>query len=110
MSGIGSLGREDHLVKNQVITETEYDALLGTEAVGDLMGRFFGLDGQLVPLELGEKAVGISPMDVSNRRVIAIVCGETKAQAALGVLRSGYVSELIIDEALARRVLKLMQN
>lgn len=108
--GIGSLGREDHLVKNQVITEAEYDALLTTEAVGDLMGRFFGLDGQLVPLELGEKAVGISPMDVSNRRVIAIVCGETKSQAALGVLRSGYVNELIIDEALARRVLKLIKN
>ncbi|PWK61939.1 sugar-binding domain-containing protein [Aminobacter sp. AP02] len=104
--GIGSLGREDHLFANQVITEAEYEALIATDAVGDLMGRFFDINGQLVPVELTDKAVGISPTDVSDRRCIAIVCGESKAKATLGVLRSGYINELVIDEALARRVLK----
>ncbi|WEJ10695.1 sugar-binding transcriptional regulator [Sinorhizobium sp. K101] len=103
--GIGSLGREDHLFANQVITEAEYDELVRTDAVGDLMGRFFNIDGQLSELELGDKAVGISPIEVSGRRVIAVVCGETKTEATLGVLRSGHVNELIIDEHLARQVL-----
>lgn len=108
--GIGSLGREDHLFVNQVITEAEYEELVGTDAVGDLMGRFFNLAGRLVSVELGDKAVGIAPWEISGRRIVAIVCGDTKTEATLGVLRSGHVTELIIDEHLARSILQRMND
>ena len=79
-------------VANQGITEAEYKELLATKAVGDLMGRPLDINGRLVPIELADKAVGISPVEVSDRRCIAIVWGETKAKVTLGVLRSGYIN------------------
>lgn len=99
--GIGALGREDHLMHERVISNAEYVGLKASSAVGDLMGRFFDINGNQVPVELSEKAVGVSPEDLAGKRVIAVACGQGKTDAVLGVLRSGHIGELLIDEHLA---------
>lgn len=108
--GVGALGRGDHLMHEQVISDVEYEGLKASSAVGDLLGRFFDINGNRVPVELAEKAVGISPEDLADKRVIAVACSQQKRDAVLGVLRSGHVSELVIDEHLARSVIAAVQD
>lgn len=105
--GIGSLERTGHLVAMNIISAEQQRALLDAGAVGDLMGRFVDCDGRLVPSEIGERVVGLDFEDVRGKRVIALAGGGSKAAAVLGSLRSGAITDLIVDEALARDIARL---
>lgn len=100
--GIGSIEDEGHLVRRGLISQSEQARLLKEGACGDLMGRFVSLDGHLVPTELGEQAVGLHYDAVRGKRVVALVAGTGKRLATLAALRAGIVTDLVVDEVLAR--------
>lgn len=100
--GIGSLENEGHLVRMGLISPEEQRTLCTAGAVGDLMGRFIDIDGAVVPVELGEQAVGMPFEDVQGARVLALAGGVSKAAATLSALRTGVITDLVIDEVLAR--------
>ena len=102
--GIGSLSDDGHLITNRIITPAERDELLAKGAVGDLMGRFLDSRGNLLETDLGNKAVGIHFEEIRGARVLGLVGGISKIQATLSALRSGIITDLVIDEALARLV------
>jgi DNA-binding transcriptional regulator LsrR (DeoR family) len=100
--GIGSIDNEGHLVQRGMINKTDQDGLRRSRAVSDLMGRFVSLDGKPAPTPLEEVAVGLHYEEVRGSRVIALVGGESKAEATLAALRTGVITDLIADETLAR--------
>ncbi len=100
--GIGSVGNEGHLVKRDMITKNEQEDLIAAGAVSDLVGRFLTIDGRLAPDTLGDCAVGLHFKQVRGSRVIALVGGESKADATLAALRTGVITDLVTDETLAR--------
>ncbi|MTI05112.1 sugar-binding transcriptional regulator [Roseibium denhamense] len=100
--GIGSVENEGHLVQRGMISKAEQEDLISRKAVCDLMGRFLTLDGQLAPDPLGDSAVGLHFDEVRGARVIALVGGESKVDATLAALRTGVITDLVADEALAR--------
>lgn len=100
--GIGSIIDEGHLVTNGMITSSEQETMQGQGVVADLMGRFLGADGKEINTELGHKSVGLTLEDVRDARVIALAGGSSKGEATLSALRSGVITDLVIDETLAR--------
>ncbi len=100
--GIGSLENEGHLVRMGLISPEEQVSLRNAGAVGDLMGRFIDIDGKVVPVNLGEQAVGLPFEDVQGARVLALAGGVSKTAATLSALRTGVITDLVVDEALAR--------
>lgn len=100
--GIGSLEDEGHLVRMGLISPEEQVSLRAAGAVGDLMGRFIDIDGKVVPVNLGEQSVGLPFEDVQGARVLALAGGVSKTAATLSALRTGVITDLVIDEALAR--------
>ncbi|MBN9668832.1 MarR family transcriptional regulator [Labrenzia aggregata] len=100
--GIGSVENEGHLVKRGMISKLEQEALLSRGAVSDLMGRFLTIEGKLAPDPLSDLAVGLHFDEVRGARVIALVGGEGKVDATLAALRTGVITDLVTDEALAR--------
>lgn len=102
--GIGSLEDEGHLVRMGLISPEEQVALRAAGAVGDLMGRFININGAVVPANLGEQAVGLPFEDVQGARVLALAGGISKSAATLSALRTGVITDLVIDEALARNL------
>lgn len=100
--GIGSIEDEGHLVRRGLISAEEQDKLRRDRACGDLMGRFVDIGGNLVPNALGEQAVGLHFDEVRGRRVIALVGGDGKRNATLAALRTGVITDLVLDEQLAR--------
>lgn len=100
--GIGSIDDDGHLVQRGIIQKEDQDGLMRSSAVSDLMGRFVTIEGAQVPVSLGECAVGLHYEEVRGSRVIALVGGESKAEATLAALRTGVITDLIADETLAR--------
>lgn len=113
--GIGSVENEGHLVQRGMITKEEQVDLTQSGAVSDLMGRFLTIDGNIAPVRLGDCAVGLHFNELQGARLIALVGGESKADAALAALRAGVITDLVADETLAKALrdkigLKLAQS
>jgi len=102
--GIGSVENEGHLVQRGMISKEEQSDLMRSGAVSDLMGRFLTIEGKVAPVKLGDCAVGLHFNEVKGSRVIALVGGESKAEATLAALRTGVITDLIADETLGRRL------
>ncbi len=100
--GIGSLENEGHLVRMGLISPDEQTSLRRGGAVGDLMGRFIDIQGAVVPVDLGEQAVGLPFEDVRGARVVALAGGISKSAATLSALRTGVITDLVVDETLAQ--------
>jgi len=105
--GIGSLDAEAHLRQVEIVTESEWTELRAHGAVGDLLGTFIDIDGQPVSLEINKLAVGLGLEELCGRRVIAFAGGVNKAMAILAALRTGLITDLVIDEATATKVAAL---
>ncbi len=100
--GIGSIGDDGHLRRMGLISSDEQQALQKVGAVGDLMGRFIDIDGAAVSTRLSEQAVGLGFEDVRGARVLALSGGISKTAATLSALRTGVVTDLVVDEVLAK--------
>ncbi|WP_310618672.1 sugar-binding transcriptional regulator [Flexibacterium corallicola] len=108
--GIGSVEADGHLVKHRLINEEELEELTGTVACSDLVGRFLDVDGSPVETSLNQKSVGLGPEDLKGARVVAISGGVGKAKATIGAARAGTITDLVIDECLAKAMLALLNQ
>ncbi|WP_372571839.1 sugar-binding transcriptional regulator [Ruegeria jejuensis] len=103
--GIGSIDAESNLARTQGISDRELQDLRDADVVGDIAGSFYDIHGRIVETELGRKTVGMRGEELAGRRVLGMAAGLRKTQAVLGLLRAGLVSEIVLDEHLARAVL-----
>ncbi len=103
--GIGSVNDEGNLASTETISGEELNNLRAAGVVGDIAGSFYGIDGNFIETELGRMTVGLPGQTLRGRRVLGIAAGPSKAAAMLGALRSGVLTEIIIDEHLASAVL-----
>lgn len=108
--GIGSLDPQAHLHQVEIVTEAEWAELRAHGAIGDLLGTFIDIDGKPVALEINKLAVGLSLEELQGRRVVAFAGGIQKATAILAALRTGLISDLVIDEATAQAVVALIES
>lgn len=107
--GIGSLGADAHLRQIGMLNEREWDELRALGAVGDLMGSFIDETGRPVRAGINRLAMGLGLTDLKGRRVVALAGGANKARAILAALRTGAISDLILDEDAALPMLKLLK-
>jgi len=102
--GIGTVENDGHLVQRGMISKAEQADLQANGAVSDLMGRFLTADGRLADVALADCAVGLHFEEIRGSRIIAMASGAGKAAATLAALRTGVITDLITDEALARTI------
>jgi DNA-binding transcriptional regulator LsrR (DeoR family) len=80
-------------------------------AVGDICGTYFDREGNIIKSGFEDRFIGVG---VKEMRAIdcmaAVACGEEKAIAVLGALRTGLISALFIDQRLAERILALIRS
>ena len=76
-----------------------------SEVIGDIATHFFNENGQLI--DLYENTLCASADSLANaKKTIAIACGNNKAVAIAGALRTGLISTLITDEHTAKQLLE----
>ena len=79
----------------------------GISAIGDISTHFFDADGNFV--ELYENTLCASKENLRNaKHTIAVSCGDDKAEAIIGALRTGLIDTLITDEYTARKILSFI--
>ena len=87
------------------------DALRRQGAVAELLSYCFDLEGKLCTSETFNRTIAIPPEDIKRVPcVIGLAVGSEKADAVLGVVRSGYINTLITDTTTARAILEKIGN
>ncbi len=103
-----ALDDSSSFMASELITPSERSELAAKGAVAEFAGRFLGRYGREVELEkLHSLSAGIdlvaSGVQISAR-FFALATGKRKKQALLGVLRSGILTDLVVDEALVEEI------
>jgi len=109
--GIGSLSPAlSGLLSAGYISETELREIIRQGGVGDICSYHYDLHGNILPLELHQRLIGI-PLESLKQTpcVIGVGGGIDKAASILGALRLGVIDCLVTDEIAARAVLKMSE-
>ena len=108
MMGIGKAAADATVVRAGFISGSQMDELRAKGAVGDVMGRFFDIEGKPVDTEMNERIMALTFEDLGRiKPVIAVAGGTEKVEAILGAVRTGYIDVLIVDERTANAVIDL---
>ena len=78
-------------------------------AAGDVVSRYFDIDGRPVPFEDEKLLLGLSRDQLRNAgTVIGVAAGAAKGPSILGAARAGLIDVLVTDDAAARAALELV--
>jgi deoxyribonucleoside regulator len=104
--GIGSNRPElSSFVRTGYLTAEESAALLEAGAVGTVCGLHLDRQGRLFSCPWNERVVGIDAEALLGIPLrIGVAAGEEKADAVRAALNGGFITALVIEEALARKL------
>ncbi len=106
--GVGSFQGPtmSHVYAAGYLSSADIAELLRHGVVGDICTVALREDGTYADIPLNARASGPTPAVLSRvRRRLCVVAGAHRARAALGALRSGAVTDLVVDEQTARAML-----
>jgi DNA-binding transcriptional regulator LsrR (DeoR family) len=102
--GIGTLANSVFL-ERKVLQPEEIEVLRKAGAVGEILGRFYDMEGNECDTEFRERVVSLPLADLRNLpRVVAVVAGTDRATAVRSAIRAGLINTLIIDESGAHAI------
>ncbi|MDF7637115.1 sugar-binding domain-containing protein [Leuconostocaceae bacterium ESL0958] len=109
LTGLGTVASLESIsIWNQHINRFFPDVKLG-EVAGMIYGRPYDINGQVLN-QASDKVVGLSLTKIlSTPHRIGVVRSKAKAAATLGVLRGKFLTDLILTESLAYRILNEAQ-
>lgn len=80
-----------------------------TEAIGDVATHFFTDKGKIIELYKNTSRASVDNLK-NAKTTIAIACGNSKAKAIVGALKTKLIDVLITDEHTANKILELSKN
>lgn len=110
--GIGTVIPElSSLLTAGYITQAELNDIIQQGGVGDMCGYHFDIKGNLLPLELHQRLIGVNLETLRQTPYVIGVSGSVyKAKAILGALRLNILDCLVTDTETAHVVLKMAQD
>ena len=105
--GVGALGGQvpSHVYSAGYLDERDLAALYAAGVVGDVCTVFLREDGSHQDIAINRRATGPTPQELARvPRRLCVVAGEAKLRPLLAAMRAGVVTDLIIDEPTARRL------
>ncbi|MGQ9746236.1 MAG: sugar-binding transcriptional regulator [Candidatus Caldatribacteriaceae bacterium] len=110
--GIGSVSPNAMLMQTGAITQEEYKELQSQNAVGDICGTFFDIQGKIVEFSGNERRIAVSLNDLRKKcpLVIGVAGGLEKTEAILGALRGNFLHALVVDGLTAAEILRRVES
>ncbi|QND54687.1 sugar-binding transcriptional regulator (plasmid) [Phyllobacterium sp. 628] len=106
--GMGGINHQSVHLSNGYLEEADIDRLKDAGAVGDILGRFVGTDGQIIDEAINARTVGMKLDHLRDKQLsIGVAAGEDKHAVAAAALKAGYISVIITDEDTAQYALGL---
>ncbi|MBB5633342.1 DNA-binding transcriptional regulator LsrR (DeoR family) [Cryobacterium mesophilum] len=79
--------------------------------VGNILGHLYDIDGKIVQHEWTERLITVSLEQLERVKTsIALLCGETKVKALVGLARTGMSSLIITDDLTALSTLEFLAD
>jgi len=108
--GIGDISPHASLYKAGFLSNDQMDYLIEKGAVGDVVGRFFDLNGNPIEWEVNNRIIGITLEQLKNIPFrIGISYGMRKVKPIVGALKGKFVNILVTDYYTALEVSKIAQ-
>ncbi len=101
---LGECDSNGFLFEGGYLSAQELADLHAAGAVGDAMGKFFDQHGRPVDSELNQRTLALDTRHFAGREVVALCAGSSKDRAIRGLLRTGFVTGLVIDGDTAQKV------
>ncbi|HHV08268.1 MAG TPA: sugar-binding transcriptional regulator [Firmicutes bacterium] len=90
----------------QVYPPNVHQQLKEEQAVGEMIGRFFDIEGRRVLPELSEHLLGLDIDHFKENRLVVVVAGgEEKILPIIGAANGGYFNSLVTDDETAKAIL-----
>ncbi len=103
---IGDVSPGSTLIRVGFITYEELEIVKAKGAIGEILGRFYDIQGNKIQTELDKRIIGLDLDDIKNiENVIGVSGGEKKVEPLLGAVRGGYIDTLITDEETAKKLI-----
>ncbi|KRE80646.1 sugar-binding transcriptional regulator [Arthrobacter sp. Soil762] len=105
--GVGSVHADypSHVYAGGYLDESDLQMLAHSDVVGDVATVFFRRDGSSDGIVLNERSTGPALAQLRQvRRRICVISGASKINGLRGALSAGLATDLIVDEATARRL------
>ncbi len=105
--GVGSVDADfpSHVYAGGYLDESDLNILATSDVVGDVATVFFRADGSSGGIVLNERSTGPALAELRQvRRRICVVSGVSKINGLKGALAARLATDLILDEATARRL------
>ncbi len=99
---MAGLSKQSPLFLEEFITEAEMQQALDQGASGEFLGHILGQEGQLLEIDLNQRAAGVRFTPPLTRTVIGISGGTNKHHIIQKILQGGWMNGLITDEFTAR--------
>lgn len=110
MLGIGNISDESSIIKANTVSKEDYDLMKQMGAVGEIVGRVYNADGQVIEGEFNEKMICIKIPDLKKIPIrVGVAYGEEKVDAVLGALKGKLINVLITDKNTAESLLYRVQ-
>lgn len=106
--GIGSVGvaSSPHIVQRMGLSQEEQELLAAQRPVGDICARLVDAEGAPIGTPAEERVLAVTLAElIAIPEVVGVASGVEKAPGVRGVLRSGALDTVVLDEHLAREVL-----
>lgn len=103
--GMGVMGADSVHVTSGYLDKRDQRRLEKAGAVGDVLGRFITIDGQIALPSLDERTVGLPLARLRGKRTVGLAAGPGRGPVALGALRAACMQTFVTDEATASWVL-----
>ncbi|HEX5850253.1 MAG TPA: sugar-binding transcriptional regulator [Rubrobacter sp.] len=97
--GIGAVNENLGQYRAGYLDDADLEDLWARGAVGEVIGTYISPEGQVVPLELNERIVGLDFRAMRKIPLrVGVSWGARKALANIGAARSGLINVLVTDE------------
>lgn len=109
--GIGDVTSSASLIAAGALTEKDMEELKRLGAVGDIMSRFFNIEGIPIQHSITDRVISVSLEDLKQVPLrIGCTAGMEKSSTILGALRGGYINALVTDEQTAHETLRFYEQ
>ena len=107
----GDMSMRSLLIRDGVPSDIDIQELISAGAVGDILGYFLDINGNIIDHPISERALGLNPFEFKgNTNNILAAGGKFKKHIILAALRSGIFDTLITDEGAAEAVLEIAET
>jgi DNA-binding transcriptional regulator LsrR (DeoR family) len=111
--GVGAFGGDlpSHVYSAGYLEDSDIAEVRSEGVVGDICTILIREDGSYADMDINRRASGPTPELLKTiPRRLCVVAGEAKAIPLIGALRAGVITDLVVDDRTARRVLERVRT